>query len=254
MDDLINAIPGTAPRFKAEDAALHADLAARLNQFHHDYDHPYREHIVELLNTLSRTIQVVFGPKGGDVVQHFHEPAKSARRSAPIRRYTAADVVDLPITRTLRELYAYAYFGLILDEAGEPMRLHPMESYWSPHFPTIGRILNVAGSDWSGREPLEAAGDIACIRLVIDGLIREPALSSGGPQPFRILDAVSPVSLAKLGGVSIATMRNLLNPLGSNRLRLDPTGRIPVAEARRWLLGHSGYRASVWQLACDDAA
>lgn len=234
---------------------MHPDLKARLEEFRHVYDHPYREHVTELIYSSAETISTVFGEKAEHIFQILQKTLSQSATSSEFwwhLVFTADDVIDLPVTRTFRELYAYAYFGLILDEAGEPMRIDPAEVYWQPSFPELGRIQEVAGSDWSGRESLEEAGDIACARLVIDGLIREPTESHDDPRPFQILDTVSPTSLAKLGGVSIKTMKNLLTPSSGSDLHVDESGRIPIEDARRWLVGRPGYRPSVWQLAGDD--
>lgn len=234
---------------------MHPDLTVRLDEFQHAYDHPYREHVAELINVLSETMHTIFGSEADGAFWAFHEALfGTPRGEEPWSHhcYTPDDVADLPVTRTLRDLYAYAYFGLILDEAGEPMRIDPAEVYWQPSFPVLGSIQEAAGPDWSGREPLEEASDMACARLVIDGLVREP-VETGNEEPYyRIVDTVSPAGLARLGGVSVKTMKNLLTPSSGGDLRLDAAGRIPIEEARRWLAGRPGYRPSVWQLAGDD--
>jgi hypothetical protein len=58
---------------------------------------------------------------------------------------------------------------------------------------------------------------------------------------------LSPDELAALAQVNRKTVMNLMAPSGGSGLRSGPDGKIPLEDARRWLLTRPEFRPSIWQ-------
>jgi hypothetical protein len=128
----------------------------------------------------------------------------------------------------LHDLAAYAVYGIVLHDSDDAdvLASHlealladardlvaktPAQQWGLPAKNELTRLVSIASNRW--------------------------AMDNG--------EAVEPAALAYFGGVSEGRIRNLMS--GENRTFTSKDGRIPAAEALKWLEGRSEFWNSVWR-------
>ena len=147
----------------------------------------------------------------------------------------ANELRKLPIFRLALALRAYAYYGLWLkvsepdDDCGLTEFLEQIDPD-NPYQFLPREWFLVKGSE---KEEMTRTINAALARRKLD-------------YPDESKD-LSPDELAALARVSQKTIMNLIAPSSGTGLRLNAKGKIPLEDARRWLLARPDFRPSVGQ-------
>jgi hypothetical protein len=149
----------------------------------------------------------------------------------------AGELRKLPIFRLALALRAYAYYGL--EEKDDPYgRLGEKNNVFG-----LGRFLDEVGiRDENLPEffPIEWGGDDETTKTIAAALARQKL-------DHDLDDGLKIEELAALARINQKTIKNLTAPSSGSGLRLNEHRRIPLKDARRWLLARPDFRPTIWQ-------
>jgi hypothetical protein len=128
----------------------------------------------------------------------------------------------------LHDLAAYAEYGIVLHDSEDPAEL-------AAHLQSIltqakELLAKTPVEQWG----LEPNNELSLLVSIASG---RWALDNGEP--------VEPSALAHFGGISEGRIRNLMS--GENRVFAAKDGKIPAADALKWLSGRPAFWNSIWR-------
>ncbi|WP_295845929.1 hypothetical protein [Tardiphaga sp.] len=141
---------------------------------------------------------------------------------------------EWPIGEQLFELAAYAEYGIVLDGDGA------MQTSDAPKV-LAGKIKTLLDH----AQELEASTPIAQWQISASNELSRLVMVARNRWALDNNQPVEPAALAHFGGISEGRIRNMMS--GAERAFTPADGRIPVAEAQKWLQGRPEFWNSIWK-------
>jgi hypothetical protein len=141
---------------------------------------------------------------------------------------------EWPIGEQLLELAAYAEYGIVLSDGVAMQSSEDPKALASK----IQRLLERA-------QQLEASTPIAQWQISASNELSRLVMVARNRWALDNSQPVEPAALAHFGSVSEGRIRNMMS--GAERNFTPADGRIPAAEAQKWLQGRPEFWNSIWK-------
>jgi hypothetical protein len=176
---------------------------------------------------MSLIVRDVISASGGNIA------APGGWREA-LKNSSSSCFSEWPIGEQLLELAAYAEYGIVLGKGVAMQSSEDSKALASK----ILRLLERA-------QELEASTPIAQWQLSTSNELSRLVMVARNRWALDNNQSLEPAALAHFGGVSEGRIRNMMSGAERNFTPID--GRIPAADAQKWLQGRPEFWNSIWK-------